>query len=110
MTGAAARGGIKVDLIRSIDTAIELRLSKIAHRVRLHENDPAAKRVALHILYWAEHLLFAEAEAWGTRSQSRHARTRIPKTPYVVPYRVRGSTTGNHTRVPRLRAAGRHGC
>ena len=65
----------------------------IALRAYIAENDPAAaKRVALHILYCVEHLLSenpklgAPGRVPGTRELA------IPKTPYVVPYRVRDST------------------
>ena len=62
-------------------------------RAYIAEHDPAsAKRVALHILYCVEHLL-SENPKLG--SPGRVPGTRelvIPKTPYVVPYRVRGST------------------
>jgi toxin ParE1/3/4 len=65
----------------------------IALRAYIAEHDPAAaKRVALHILYCMEHLLSenpklgAPGRVPGTRELA------IPKTPYVVPYRVRGAT------------------
>jgi toxin ParE1/3/4 len=64
-------------------------LSPCAH---IAEHDPAAaKRVALHILYCVEYLLSdnpklgAPGRVPGTRELV------IPKTPYIVPYRVRGS-------------------
>ena len=64
----------------------------IALRAHIAEHDPAAaKRVALHILYCVEHLLpenpklGAPGRVPGTRELI------IPKTPYIVPYCVRGS-------------------
>ena len=64
----------------------------IALRADIAEHDPAAaKRVALHILYSVEGLLAdhpklgAPGRVPGTRELV------IPHTPYVIPYRVRGS-------------------
>jgi len=52
----------------------------------------AAKRVALHILYCVEHLL-AENPKLGAPGRVPGTRELvIPKTPYIVPYRVRGTT------------------
>jgi len=64
----------------------------IALRAFIAEYDPAsAKRVALHILYCVEHLLSEnpKLEAPGRVPGTRELV--IPKTPYVIPYRVRGS-------------------
>jgi toxin ParE1/3/4 len=65
----------------------------ISLRMVISQDDPAAaKRVALHILYCAEHLL---TENSRIGSPGRVLGTRelvIPKTPYIVPYRVCGST------------------
>jgi toxin ParE1/3/4 len=65
----------------------------ISLREHIAKHDPAAaKRVALHILYCVEHLL-SEIPQLGV--PGRVAGTReliIPKTPYIVPYRVRGTT------------------
>ena len=65
----------------------------ISLRAFISQDDPtAAKRVALHILYCLEHLL-TENPKLG--SPGRVPGTRelvIPKTPYIVPYRVRGTT------------------
>ena len=67
--------------------------SATSRALRAHaEYDPAAaKRVALHILYCVEQLL-AENPKLG--SPGRVPGTRelvIPKTPYIVPYRVSGT-------------------
>src|ERR1700688_3282561 len=65
----------------------------IALRGYIAEHDPpSAKRVALHILYSVERLL-SENPKLG--SPGRVPGTRefvIPNTPYIVPYRVRGTT------------------
>jgi toxin ParE1/3/4 len=65
----------------------------IALRAYIAEHDPAsAKRVALHILHCVEHLL-SENPRLGHAGRVPGTRELvIPKTPYVVPYRVRGST------------------
>ena len=64
----------------------------IALRAHIAEHDTdAAKRVALHILYCVEHLL---SENLKLGAPGRVPGTRelvIPKTPYIVPYRVRQS-------------------
>src|SRR5450759_3614008 len=60
----------------------------LALRAHIAEHDPAAaKRVVLHILYCVEYLLLENPKlgAPGTRELV------IPKTPYIVPYRVRHS-------------------
>ena len=64
----------------------------IALRADIAEHDPAAaKRVALHILYCVEGLL-AEHPKLGAPGRVPGTRELvIPKTPYIVPYRVRGS-------------------
>jgi plasmid stabilization system protein ParE len=63
-----------------------------ALRAHIAEHDPAAaKRVALHILYCVEGLL-AEHPRLGAPGRVPGTRELvIPKTPYIVPYRVRGS-------------------
>ena len=65
----------------------------ISLRAHISQDEPtAAKRVALHILYCVEHLL-TENPKLG--SPGRVPGTRelvIPKTPYIVPYRVRETT------------------
>ena len=67
----------------SIDDLISL-------RAYIAEHDPAAaKRVVLHILYCVEHLL-AENPKLGAPGRVPGTRELvIPKTPYIVPYRVR---------------------
>jgi toxin ParE1/3/4 len=63
----------------------------IALRAHISENDPATadKRVALHILYYVEHLL-SETPQLGHPGRVPGTRELvIPKTPFVVPYRVR---------------------
>jgi toxin ParE1/3/4 len=65
----------------------------IALRVYIAKNDPAAaKRVALHILYCIEHLLSENPKLGAAGRVPGTRELAIPKTPYVVPYRVRGST------------------
>jgi toxin ParE1/3/4 len=65
----------------------------ISLRAHIAEHDPAAaKRVALHILYCVEHLL-SENPQLGTPGRGPGTRELvIPKTPYIVPYRIRGTT------------------
>lgn len=64
----------------------------LALRAHIAEHDPAAaKRIALHILYCVEGLL---ADLLKLRAPGRVPGTRelvIPKTPYIVPYRMRGA-------------------
>jgi toxin ParE1/3/4 len=64
----------------------------LALRAHINEHDPAAaKRVALHILYCVEYLL-AENPKLGAPGRVPGTRELvIPKTPYIVPYRVRHS-------------------
>jgi toxin ParE1/3/4 len=65
----------------------------IALRVHIAEHDPAAaKRVALHILYCVEYLLAENAKLGAPGRVPGTRELVIPKTPYIVPYRVRGST------------------
>jgi toxin ParE1/3/4 len=63
-----------------------------ALRAHIAEHDPAAaKRVALHILYCVEGLL-AEHPKLGAPGRVPGTRELvIAKTPYIIPYRVRGS-------------------
>jgi toxin ParE1/3/4 len=65
----------------------------ISLRAYISEVDPAAaKRVALHILYCAEHLL-AENPKLGRPGRVPGTRELvIAGTPYIVPYRVRNAT------------------
>jgi toxin ParE1/3/4 len=62
----------------------------LALRAHIAERDPAAaKEVAQHILYCVESLL-AENPALGAPGRIPETRELvIPKTPYIVPYRVR---------------------
>jgi toxin ParE1/3/4 len=65
----------------------------LALRAYIGEHDPAsAKRVALHILYCVEHLLSKNPKLGAPGRVPGTRELVIPKTPYVVPYRVRGST------------------
>ena len=65
----------------------------LALRAHISQDDPAAaKRVALHILYCVEHLLSENPKLGAPGRVSGTREFVIPKTPYVVPYRVRGST------------------
>jgi toxin ParE1/3/4 len=61
-----------------------------ALRAYIAEHDPAsAKRIALHILYCVENLL-SENPKLGSAGRVPGTRELvIPKTPYVVPYRLR---------------------
>jgi toxin ParE1/3/4 len=65
----------------------------IALRAYISEDDPqAAKRIALHILHSAKHLL-TENPTVGRPGRVPGTREFvIPGTPYIVPYRVRGTT------------------
>jgi toxin ParE1/3/4 len=64
----------------------------LALRAHIAEHDPAAaKRVALHILYCVENSL-SENRRLGAPGRVPGTRELvIPKTPYIVPYRVRGT-------------------
>ncbi len=64
----------------------------IALRAHIAEHDPAAaKRVALHILYCVEYLLTENPKLGAPGRVPGTRELVIPKTPYIVPYRVRGS-------------------
>lgn len=64
----------------------------IALRTHIAEHDPAAaKRVALHILYCVEYLLSENPKLGAPGRVPGTRELVIPKTPYIVPYRVRGS-------------------
>src|ERR1700726_669095 len=64
-----------------------------ALRRHIAEHDPAsAKRVALHILYCVEHLLSENPKLGAAGRVPGTRELVISKAPYVVPYRVRGST------------------
>jgi toxin ParE1/3/4 len=63
----------------------------ISLRAHIAEHDPAAaKRVALHVIYCVEHLLSENPQLAGRVPGTRELV--IPKTPYIVPYRIRGTT------------------
>jgi toxin ParE1/3/4 len=61
----------------------------IALRTHLSEDSAAAKRVALHILYCVEHLLMENPQLGHPGRVPGTRELVIPKTPFVVPYRVR---------------------
>jgi len=64
----------------------------IALRAHIAEHDPAAaKRVALHILYCVEYLLSENPKLGAPGRVPGTREFVIPKTPYIVPYRMRGS-------------------
>jgi len=65
----------------------------ISLRAHIGEHDSAAaKRIALHILYCVEHLL-SENPQFGAPGRVPGTREPIiPKTPYILPYRIRGMT------------------
>src|ERR1019366_273763 len=64
----------------------------IALRAYIAKHDPAsAKRVALHILYSVEHLLSDNPKIGHSGRVPGTRELVIPKPPYVIPYRVRGS-------------------
>jgi toxin ParE1/3/4 len=65
----------------------------ISLRAHIAEHDPAAaKRVALHILYCVEHLLSENPQLGNPGRVPGTRELVIPKTPYIVPYRIRGTT------------------
>ena len=64
----------------------------LALRAHIAERDPAAvKCVALHILYCVEYLLSENPKLGGRGRVPGTRELVIPKTPYIVPYRVLGS-------------------
>jgi toxin ParE1/3/4 len=65
----------------------------ISLRAHIAEHDPtAAKRVALHVLYCVEHLLSENPHLGNPGRVPGTRELVIPKTPYIVPYRIRGTT------------------
>src|SRR6202049_4346655 len=61
----------------------------ISLRTHISEDDPAAaKRVALHILHCVEELLSQNPELGNPGRVPGTRELVIPKTPFVVPYRV----------------------
>ncbi len=64
----------------------------LALRAHIAEHDPAAaKRVALRILYCVESLLSENPKLGAPGRVPGTRELVIPKTPYIVPYRVHGS-------------------
>jgi toxin ParE1/3/4 len=64
----------------------------LALRAHIAEHDPAAaKRVALHILYCVEHLLPKNPKLGAPGRLPGTRELVIPKTPYIIPYRVSGT-------------------
>jgi toxin ParE1/3/4 len=65
----------------------------ISLRAYISEDDPlAAKRIALHILHSAEHLLTENPKIGRPGRVPGTRELVIPRTPCIVPYRVRGTT------------------
>jgi toxin ParE1/3/4 len=65
----------------------------ISLRAHIAEHDPAAaKRVVLHVLYCVEHLLSENPQLGAPGRVPGTRELVIPKTPYIVPYRIRGTT------------------
>jgi toxin ParE1/3/4 len=65
----------------------------VSLRAYIAENDPAAaKHVALHILYGVDHLLAANPKLGRPGRVPGTRELVIPDTPYIIPYRVRGTT------------------
>jgi toxin ParE1/3/4 len=62
-------------------------------RTQISVDDPAAaKRVALHILHCVEELLPQNPQLGHPGRVPGTRELIIPKTPYIVPYRIRGTT------------------
>ena len=65
----------------------------VSLRTHIAQNDPAAaKRVALHILHCVEELLPANPQLGHPGRVPGTREFVIPKTPFVVPYRVTDTT------------------
>ena len=65
----------------------------ISLRAHIAEHDPAAaNRVTLHILYCVENLLSENPQLGNSGRVPGTRELVIPKTPYIVPYRIRGTT------------------
>jgi toxin ParE1/3/4 len=65
----------------------------ISLRTHIAEHDPAAaKRVAVHVLYCVEHLLSENPQLGAPGRVPGTRELVIPKTPYIVPYRILGMT------------------
>jgi toxin ParE1/3/4 len=88
-TQRASRSESGMTLVWSPESIRDL----IALRVYIAEHDAAsAKRVASHILHCVEQLLSKNPKLGHAGRVPGTRELVIPKTPYVVPYRVRGST------------------
>jgi toxin ParE1/3/4 len=84
----ASNSSARMTLIWSPESIHDL----LALRAHIAEHDPAAaKRVALHILYCVEHLLTENPKLGAPGRVPGTRELVIPKTPYIVPYRVRSS-------------------
>ncbi len=83
----------KADLLRAYDAPSPASIHDlIALRAHIAEYDPAAaKRVALYILYCVEYLLSENPKLGAPGRVPGTRELVIPKTPYIVPYRVRPS-------------------
>jgi toxin ParE1/3/4 len=65
----------------------------ISLRADIAEHDAAvAKRIALHVIYCVEHLLSENPQLGAPGRVPGTRELVIPKTPYIVPYRIRGTT------------------
>jgi toxin ParE1/3/4 len=83
----------------------------LALRAYIAEHDPAAaKRIALHILYCVEHLL-SETPKLGHAGRVPGTRELVTaKTPYILPYRLRGSSSLRRIRGARPFPTGANTC
>ncbi len=80
------------ELLGAYDAAVVSGIHSLALRAHIAEHDPAAaKRVALHILYCVEYLLSENPKLGAPGRVPGTRELVIPKTPYIVPYRVHGS-------------------
>ncbi len=87
LEGAPSSSG-RMTLLSSPESIHDL----LALRAHIAEHDPAAaKRVALHILYCVEYLLSEKPKLGAPGRVPGTRELVIPKTPYIVPYRVHGS-------------------
>jgi toxin ParE1/3/4 len=65
----------------------------VALRAHIEQDDPAAaQRVALHIIYNVETLLASSPEMGRTGRVPGTRELVIPRTPFIVPYRMVGGT------------------
>jgi toxin ParE1/3/4 len=83
--------------------AVAKRFEQIADKIDIDEpremtsispehDSAAARRVALHIPYCVENLLSEDPRLGAPGRVPGTRELVIPKTPYVVPYRIRGRT------------------